>query len=100
MWFENYQRLKKANENLNCLKGGAMNLQDTYLNRLRKERIPVSIFLSRGTRLQGVITFFDQFTILLENGGTQQLIYKHSIATIVPSRPIRNLFKEEEKKSE
>jgi host factor-I protein len=77
-----------------------MNLQDTYLNRLRKERVPVSIFLSRGTRLQGVITFFDQFTILLENGGTQQLVYKHSIATIVPSRPIKNLFKEEEKKSE
>ncbi len=73
-----------------------MNLQDAYLNRLRKERIPVNIFLSKGTRLQGIITFFDQFTILLENGNSQQLVYKHSIATIVPSRPVKNLFKEQE----
>jgi len=72
-----------------------MNLQDAYLNRLRKERVPVSVFLAKGTRLQGVITFFDQFTILLENGGTQQLIYKHSIATIVPSRPVKNIFAEQ-----
>jgi len=72
-----------------------MNLQDAYLNRLRKERVPVNIFLTKGTRLQGVITFFDQFTILLENGGTQQLIYKHSVATVVPSRPIRNIFPEQ-----
>jgi len=69
-----------------------MNLQDAYLNRLRKERVPVNIFLTKGTRLQGVIAFFDQFTILLENGGTQQLIYKHSVATVVPSRPVRNIF--------
>jgi host factor-I protein len=73
-----------------------MNLQDTYLNRLRKERIPVSVFLVKGTRLQGVITFFDQFTILLENGGNQQLVYKHSIATVVPARPVKNLFQEQE----
>ncbi|ADU96472.1 RNA chaperone Hfq [Thermovibrio ammonificans] len=73
-----------------------MNLQDTYLNRLRKERIPVNVFLVKGTRLQGVITFFDQFTLLLENGGTQQLVYKHSIATIVPSRPVKNLFTEQQ----
>ncbi|WP_457678972.1 RNA chaperone Hfq [Thermovibrio sp.] len=77
-----------------------MNLQDAYLNRLRKERIPVSVFLTKGTRLQGVITFFDQFTVLLENGGNQQLIYKHSIATIVPSRPIRNIFQQEQEESE
>ncbi len=73
-----------------------MNLQDAYLNRLRKERIPVNIFLSKGTRLQGIITFFDQFTILLENGNSQQLVYKHSIATIVPTKPVKNLFKEQE----
>ncbi|WP_456418963.1 RNA chaperone Hfq [Thermovibrio sp.] len=76
-----------------------MNLQDAYLNRLRKERVPVSIFLTKGTRLQGVITFFDQFTILLENGGTQQLIYKHSVATVVPSRPIKNIFPEQKEES-
>jgi len=73
-----------------------MNLQDAYLNRLRKERIPVNIFLSKGTRLQGIITFFDQFTILLENGNSQQLVYKHSIATIVPTKSVKNLFKEQE----
>ena len=73
-----------------------MNLQDTYLLRRRKERIPVSVFLVKGTRLQGVITFFDQFTILLENGGNQQLVYKHSIATVVPARPVKNLFQEQE----
>jgi host factor-I protein len=66
-----------------------MKLQDAYLNRLRKEKVPVSVFLTRGTRLQGVIVRFDQFTVLLEDGGTQQLIYKHAIATIVPSRPLK-----------
>ncbi|WP_027719921.1 MULTISPECIES: RNA chaperone Hfq [unclassified Desulfurobacterium] len=70
----------------------AVKVQDAFLNRLRKERIPVSVFLARGTRLQGVITYFDQFTIILEEGDSQQLVYKHSIATIVPSRPVKNLF--------
>ncbi len=69
-----------------------MNLQDVYLNKLRKERIPVSIFLTKGTRLQGTISYFDQFTILLENGTSQQLIYKHSVSTIVPSRPLKNFI--------
>ncbi|OMH40976.1 RNA chaperone Hfq [Desulfurobacterium indicum] len=73
-------------------------VQDAYLNRLRKERIPVNIFLAKGTRLQGVITYFDQFTIVLEEGDSQQLVYKHSIATIVPSRPVRNLFSEGEER--
>ncbi|WP_456454954.1 RNA chaperone Hfq [Thermovibrio sp.] len=77
-----------------------MNLQDAFLNKLRKERIPVSIFLTKGTRLQGVITFFDQFTVLLENGGTQQLIYKHSISTIVPSKPVKQIFPQKEEGDE
>jgi host factor-I protein len=69
-----------------------MNVQDAFLNKLRKERIPVTVFLTRGTRLKGVITFFDQFTVLLEDGNSQQLIFKHSIATILPDRPIGKLF--------
>ncbi len=77
-----------------------MNLQDAFLNKLRKDRIPVSIFLTKGTRLQGVITFFDQFTVLLENGGTQQLVYKHSISTIVPSKPIKPIFTQKEEGDE
>ena len=71
-----------------------MKLQDAFLNKLRKEKIPVSIFLVKGTRLQGVITFFDQFTLLLEEGDNQQLVYKHSISTIVPSKPVKNLFED------
>ena len=71
-----------------------MKLQDAFLNKLRNEKIPVSIFLVKGTRLQGVITFFDQFTLLLEEGDNQQLVYKHSISTIVPSRPVKNLFED------
>ena len=71
-----------------------MKLQDAFLNKLRKEKIPVSIFLVKGTRLQGVITFFDQFTLLLEEGDNQQLVYKHSISTIVHSKPVKNLFED------
>jgi len=71
-----------------------MNVQDAFLNRLRKEKIPVSVYLTRGTRLRGKIAFFDQFTILLEDENFQQLIWKHAIATIVPDRPVKNLFDE------
>ena len=62
--------------------------QDPYLNILRKERIPVSIFLVNGIKLQGQIESFDQFVILLKNT-VSQMVYKHAISTVVPSRPIR-----------
>ncbi len=62
-------------------------LQDPFLNILRKERIPVSIFLVNGIKLQGQIDSFDQFVILLRNT-VNQMIYKHAISTIVPSRPV------------
>ena len=63
-------------------------LQDPYLNVLRKERVPVSIFLVNGIKLQGQIESFDQFVILLKNT-VSQIVYKHAISTVVPSRPVK-----------
>ncbi|MGJ8515623.1 RNA chaperone Hfq [Carnimonas bestiolae] len=63
-------------------------LQDPYLNILRKERIPVSIFLVNGIKLQGQIESFDQFVVLLRNT-VSQMVYKHAISTVVPSRNVR-----------
>ncbi len=62
-------------------------LQDTFLNALRKERIPVSIYLVNGIKLQGQVESFDQFVILLKNT-VSQMVYKHAISTVVPSRAI------------
>ena len=64
------------------------NLQDRFLNKLRKEKVQVSIFLVNGIKLDGVIDSFDSYTILLKNKGTQS-VYKHAISTIVPSQPIK-----------
>ena len=63
-------------------------LQDPYLNVLRKERIPVSIYLVNGIKLQGQVESFDQFVVLLKNT-VSHMVYKHAISTIVPSRPVR-----------
>ncbi|MYD76853.1 MAG: RNA chaperone Hfq [Gammaproteobacteria bacterium] len=63
-------------------------LQDPFLNILRKERIPVSIFLVNGIKLQGQIDSYDQYVILLRNS-VNQIIYKHAISTIVPVRPVK-----------
>jgi len=64
------------------------NLQDPFLNALRKERVPVSIFLVNGIKLQGQIESFDQFVVLLKNN-VSQMIYKHAISTVVPARNVR-----------
>ena len=63
-------------------------LQDPFLNALRKEHVPVSIYLVNGIKLQGTIESFDQFVILLKNT-VSQMVYKHAISTVVPVRPIR-----------
>jgi len=63
-------------------------LQDPFLNVLRKERIPVSIYLVNGIKLQGQIESFDQFVILLKYT-VSQMVYKHAVSTVVPSRPVR-----------
>jgi host factor-I protein len=70
-------------------------LQDPFLNALRKERIPVSIYLVNGIKLQGEIDSFDAFVVLIRNS-VSQLIYKHAISTIVPSRAVRLHYDEAE----
>lgn len=67
--------------------GKGLNLQDNYLNQLRKDKIPVVIYLTNGVRLKGVINGFDNFVILLKEN-TQSLIYKHAISTIVPEKEV------------
>ena len=64
------------------------NLQDQFLNQLRKDRAVVTMFLMNGFQLHGVVRGFDGFTVVLDSDGRQQLIYKHAISTVVPPRPI------------
>jgi host factor-I protein len=66
----------------------SQSLQDPFLNMLRKEKVPVSIYLVNGIKLQGQIDSFDQFVVLLRNS-VNQMVYKHAISTVVPSRNIR-----------
>ncbi|HEX4693754.1 RNA chaperone Hfq [Sphingomonas sp.] len=63
-------------------------LQDLFLNALRKAKTPVTMFLVKGVKLQGIVTWFDNFSVLLRRDGQSQLIYKHAISTIMPSNPI------------
>ena len=69
-----------------------VNLQDTYLNRLRKDAIPVTAYLMNGVPVKGKIKSFDNFVILLLADGKQNLIYKHAISTILPQTNLNNLF--------
>lgn len=64
------------------------NLQDMFLNALRKSKTPVTMFLVKGVKLQGIITWFDNFSVLLRRDGQSQLIYKHAISTVMPAHPI------------
>ncbi len=67
----------------------AQNLQDTFLNYVRKHKVPLTIFLVNGVKLQGVVTWFDNFCLLLRRDGHSQLVYKHAISTIMPGTPIQ-----------
>lgn len=64
------------------------NIQDLYLNVLRKKKMPVTVYLTNGVKLQGVIGSFDNFSIILKRSGQTQLVYKHAVATVVPSVPL------------
>ena len=64
------------------------NLQDMFLNTLRRTKTPVTMFLVKGVKLQGIITWFDNFSVLLRRDGQAQLIYKHAISTIMPAQPV------------
>ena len=63
-------------------------LQDTFLDHLKRKRTPVTIFLANGVKLQGVVSGFDAFCVMLERDGMQQIVYKHSITTTVPAYPV------------
>ena len=65
------------------------NLQDVFLNHLRKNKSPVTVFLVNGVKLQGIITWFDNFCILLRRDGHSQLVYKHAISTVMPVTPVQ-----------
>jgi host factor-I protein len=65
------------------------NLQDTFLNHVRKNKVPLTIFLVNGVKLQGVVTWFDNFCVLLRRDGHSQLVYKHAISTIMPGHPVQ-----------
>src|SRR5690554_7740407 len=77
----------KLEASMGCEK--QQNLQDTFLNHVRKQKVPVTIFLVNGVKLQGVITWFDNFCLLLRRDAQSQLVYKHAISTIMPGAPIR-----------
>jgi host factor-I protein len=77
---------KKAAAAGSAVKQG--NLQDAFLNLLRKNKTPVTMFLVKGVKLQGIVTWFDNFSILLRRDGQSQLVYKHAISTIMPGQPV------------
>ncbi|MCL6451555.1 MAG: RNA chaperone Hfq [Acetobacteraceae bacterium] len=65
-----------------------INLQDSFLNQVRKDSIPVTIYLLNGVQLKGSVRGFDNFTVILDSEGRQMMVYKHAISTITPSRPL------------
>jgi host factor-I protein len=72
----------------------SQNLQDVFLNHVRKSKLPVTVFLVNGVKLQGVITWFDNFSLLLRREGHSQLVYKHAVSTVMPSQAVQ-LFEAE-----
>ena len=75
------------------------NVQDVFLNFIRKHKTPVTVFLVNGVKLQGIVTWFDIFSVLLRRDGHTQLVYKHAISTIMPSEPVQ-LFDPETEETE
>ena len=73
-----------------------LNLQDVFLNQARKDRMSITIYLVNGFQFRGVVKGFDNYNVILESEGKQQLVYKHAISTIIPQRPISILGSEEE----
>lgn len=65
------------------------NVQDVFLNKIRKDKVPVTVFLVNGVKLQGIVTWFDNFSVLLRRDAHAQLVYKHAISTIMPANPIQ-----------
>jgi host factor-I protein len=76
------------------------NLQDVFLNNIRKNKTPVTIFLVNGVKLQGIVTWFDNFSVLLWRDNHSQLVYKHAISTVMPAAPVQLWEGEEEEQAE
>jgi len=67
----------------------SQNVQDVFLNHIRKNKVPVTIFLVNGVKLQGLVTWFDNFSLLLRRDNLSQLVYKHAVSTVMPAHPIQ-----------
>ena len=76
------------NKDTNVATDKPQNVQDVFLNHVRKAKTPVTVFLVNGVKLQGIITWFDNFSVLLRRDGHTQLVYKHAISTVMPGAPI------------
>jgi host factor-I protein len=72
------------------------NVQDVFLNHIRKNKSPITVFLINGVKLQGIVTRFDNFSVLLRRDGHTQLVYKHAISTVMPSEPVQLLEPEKD----
>jgi host factor-I protein len=77
----------------------SQNVQDVFLNHIRKNKVPVTVFLVNGVKLQGVITWFDNFSVLLRRDAHSQLVYKHAISTVMPTAPVQ-LFEPDKEEAE
>ncbi len=75
----------------------SLNLQDTFLNQARRQKILLTVFLTNGFQFKGYVRGFDSFTVVLENEGKQNLVYKHAISTIIPASPIELMAQEDKK---
>ncbi len=67
----------------------SQNVQDVFLNHIRKNKVPVTIFLVNGVKLQGIVTWFENFSVLLRRDAQSQLVYKHAISTVMPATPVQ-----------
>jgi host factor-I protein len=76
-------------------KSMSMNLQDVFLNQLRRDKVLITLYLVNGFQIKGIIKGFDNFVIVLEVDGNQQIIYKHAISTILPMKPINLIFQDQ-----
>lgn len=78
---------------------GNVNLQDVFLNKIRRERMMITVFLISGYQIRGYVRGFDNYTVVIDSDGTQQMIYKHAISTLIPAKPIE-LYEESDQENE
>jgi len=80
--------IKKETEGLNLINKNQLNLQDAFLNQIRKDKTLVTIYMINGFQIKGIVKGFDNFTVIVELDGRQQMVYKHAISTVSPIKPI------------